>query len=179
MVVRSGVHSAMGNSALMPEGCQVCRLPFCTMFVAACLLALLQLPSLLRWLRTHAVSGGGFSWWGSPCGSLVCHKVHCTERSFVIMCRMPLPSPLVQIGLPRLSSMSGHWACQRLLLMMAHFSLTCPVFVVTLPAKIMRSGKACMLPQARTLQRGQVVHVSSLVFAHWSRAGAVLSAASE
>ena len=40
-----------------------------------------------------------------------------------IMCRMSLPGPLLPIWLPRLTSMSGYWACQRPLIMMVQFPI--------------------------------------------------------
>ena len=42
-------------------------------------------------------------------------------------------------------SMSGHWACQHLLLMVVQFSLKSPAFVTMRLANLMRSGRACML----------------------------------
>ena len=56
----SQCHGKLVSDAKKLQGVQ---LPFCAMCVVACLssLRILQLQSLLSWLKTHAVSNGGCS----------------------------------------------------------------------------------------------------------------------
>ena len=54
---------------------------------------------------------------------------------------MCLPGSPVPVGLSKLSSVSGHWACQHLLLIMFQFSLTSLVLFAMLLASLMSSGE--------------------------------------
>ena len=78
----------------------------------------------------------------------------------------PLLGPLLPTGLLRLPSMPGHWACHYLLLMMIQSSLKSPNFGAMLLARVMRSGRACMLPPKEARSKGVNLCTYHRWFAH-------------